>query len=182
MESARNFHVDGLFNEGGTGMAVNLTMSPKGGGGTVQLPGVTMQLVVASDNVYVKADEKSWLKLTGNKLTAQLVANRWIDAPASNPDFSSFGELTDSKSFIARLTSGSGEVSKLPIAPQWGGHKAIILKDAQGNTLYVVDGASPYMLHVQDSGGGKSGYLTFSDFGRASMPAIPVNAIRFPNS
>ena len=141
-----------------------------------------MQLVVASDNVYVKADEKSWLKLTGSKLTAELVANRWIDAPASNPDFSSFAELTDSKTFIARLTSGNGEVSKLPMAPTWGGHKAIVLEDPQGNTLYVVDGATPYMLHVQDSGDGKSGYLTFSDFGRAPMPTIPVNAISFPNS
>jgi hypothetical protein len=182
MDSATNFHVRGLFKEGGTQIAVNLTMSPKGGGGSVQLPGVTLQLVVGSGNVYVKADQNSWVKLTGSRLTASLVANRWIDAPVSNPDFSSFAELTDPKTFIARLTSGNGEVSKLPMTPTWGGHKAIILEDAQGNTLYVADGATPYMLHVQESGGVKSGYLTFSDFGRASMPVIPVNAISFPNS
>jgi hypothetical protein len=64
----------------------------------------------------------------------------------------------------------------------WGGHQAIILRDAHGNTLYVLDGASSCMLHVQDSGGETSGYLTFSDFGSASMPAVPVSAIRFPNS
>jgi hypothetical protein len=183
MEVASNFHVQGLFDQGGTATTLNLTMSRSaGGGGSVRMGTVTLQLVVAGRNVYMKADEKSWLKLTGSKATAELVANRWIEAPVSTPDLSSFAELTDSKAFISQLTSGQEDFAKLPVTPMWGGHKAIILKDDQGDTLYVVDGATPYMLHLQGNGAGASGYLTFSDFGTAPMPTIPVNAISLPNS
>jgi hypothetical protein len=183
MEAASNFHVEGSFDQGGTATTLNLTMSRSaGGGGSVRMGAVTLQLVVAGHNVYMKADEKSWLKLTGSTATAELVANRWIEAPVTTPDLSSFAELTDSKTFISQLTSGQEDFSKLPVTPIWGGHKAIILKDGQGDTLYVVDGATPYMLHLQGNGGGASGYLTFSDFGTAPMPTIPVNAVSLPNS
>ncbi len=182
MLGAKNFHVRGVINDGGTATSLNLSMSPGGGGGSVQLPGVTMEIVVAAHKVYIKADEKSWLKLTGSKPTAELVADRWIEASASNADFSSFADLTDSKTFMSQLTSGWAEFSKLPATPNWGGHKSIILTDNQGDRLYVVDSATPYMLHLQGQGGGSSGYMTFSDFGTAPMPNIPAGAISFPTS
>jgi hypothetical protein len=180
MLGAKSFHVRGDIDQGGEAISLNLSMSPSGGGGSVQLPGVTMQLVVAAHEVYVKADEKSWLKLTRSKSTAELVANRWIVAAASNPDFASFAELADSKTFMAQLTSGRPQFSKLPVTANWGGHKAIILTDNQGDRLYVVDGMPPYMLHLQGDGGGSSGYITFSDFGIAPLPSVPVNAITLP--
>ena len=182
MLGAKNFHVRGYIDQGGEAISLNLSMSSSGGGGSVQLPGVTMQIVVASQKVYVKADEKSWLKLTGSKSTAELVANRWIEAPASNPDFANFAQLADSKTFMSQLTSGKPTFSKSPMTANWAGHKAIILKDNQGDRLYVVDGTRPYMLHLQGGSSGSSGYMTFSDFGTAPMPAVPANAISFPNS
>jgi hypothetical protein len=182
MLGAENFHVRGVINDAGTATSLNLSMSPDGGGGSVQLPGVTMEIVVAAHEVYIKADEKSWLKLTGSKPTAELVADRWIEASASNADFSSFADLTDSKTFMAQLTTGWAKFSKLQATPSWGGHKSIVLTDNQGDRLYVVDGATPYMLHLQGQGGGSSGYMTFSDFGSAPMPKVPANAISFPTS
>lgn len=182
MLGAKNFHVIGSINEGGQLTSLNLSISPDGGGGSVGLPGVTMEIVVAAHNVYVKADEKSWLKLTSSASTAELVANRWIEAPASNADFSDFAQLTNSKSFIGQLTSGQGHLAKLPATASWAGHKAIVLTDGQGGRLYVVDGAPAYMLHVQGGTGGGSGYMTFSDFGTAPLPTIPVNAITLPGS
>jgi hypothetical protein len=182
MMGAKSFHVRGYIDQGGEAISLNLSMSPNGGGGTVQLPGVTMQLVVAAQKVYVKADEKSWLKLTGSKSTAELVANRWIEAPASNADFANFAQLADSKTFMAQLTSGNAKFSKVPATANWGGHKALVLKDNKGDRLYVADATKPYMLHLQGGGGGSSGYLTFSDFGTAPMPSVPANAISFPSS
>jgi hypothetical protein len=180
MLAARNFHTLGRFNDGGTLISLNLSMSPAGGGGSVQLPGVTMDLVVAAHTVYVKADEKSWLKLTKSQPTAELVADRWIKAPASNADFSSFAQLTDSKTFITQLLSGQAKFSLLPGAGNWGGHKALVLTDPQGDRLYVAEGTAPYLLHVQGQGGGSSGYITFSDFGTAPMPSVPTDAISLP--
>jgi hypothetical protein len=183
MLGAKNFHVVGRIDEGGQEISLNLTISRSGGGGSVGLPGVTMQLVVAGHDVYVKADEASWLKLTGSKPTAELVANRWIEAPASNADFSDFAQLANLKSFLGQLTSGTpARLSKSPVTPNWGGHKSIVLTDGQGDKLYVVDGTTPYILHIQGGSSGTSGYMTFTDFGTAPMPAIPVNAISFPGS
>ncbi len=182
MLGAKDFHVFGSINESGQLTSLNLTISPNGGGGSVGLPGVTMEIVVAAHNVYVKADEKSWLKLTGSASTAELVANRWIEAPASNADFSDFAQLTNSKSFIGQLTSGQAHLAKLPVTATWGGHKAVILTDGQGGRLYVADRPPTYMLHVQGGTGGGSGYMTFSDFGTAPVPAVPVNAITLPGS
>ncbi len=182
MLGAKNFHVRGVINDAGTATSLNLSMSPTGGGGSVQLPGVTMEIVVAAHEVYIKADQKSWLKLTGSQPTAELVADRWIKASASNADFSSFADLTDSKTFMAQLTSGWAEFSKLPATPNWGGHKSIILTDKQGDRVYVVDGPTPYMLHLQGQGGGSSGYMTFSDFASAPMPKVPADALSFPTS
>lgn len=182
MLGTKNFHVVGSINEGGQLTSLNLTISPNGGGGSIGLPGVTMEIVVAAHNVYVKADEKSWQKLTGSTSTAELVANRWIEAPASNADFSDFAQLTNSKAFIGQLTSGQAHLAKLPVTTKWAGHKSVILTDGEGGRLYVADGAPAYMLHVQGGTGGGSGYMTFSDFGTAPMPTIPVNAITLPGS
>jgi len=182
MLGAKNFHVLGSVHETGAQVSLNLSLSPGLGGGTIQLPGVTMQLVVSGGSVYIKADEKSWLKLTGSKPTAELVADRWIKASASDPDFSSFTELALSKSFMAQITLGTSAVSKFPATANWGGHMAVILTDNVGDRLYVVDGTTPYMLHIQRGPGAASGYITFSDFGSAPMPTIPVKAISFGNS
>ena len=178
MEQARSFHVFGHDNHQGTDVTVNLSMSPGRGGGSIQMPGVVMELVLAKGTVYIKADEKSWLKLTGSQATAELVANRWIEAPVTNADFASFAQLADSRKFIGTLTAPKGHVTKLPGTATWDGRKTVVLKDATGDKLYVADTGTPYMLGAQSSGSG--GSLTFTDFGDAPMPAIPTNAISLP--
>ncbi|MGH9105243.1 MAG: hypothetical protein ACRDZX_05285 [Acidimicrobiales bacterium] len=181
MDHLKDFHVLGKANEGTTAVKLNVTMSPHGGGGTIGLPGVTMQIVVASKSVYIKADQKSWLKLTGSKATAQLVANRWIKAARSNPDFADFAKLAVSTSFIAQLTTG-GALSKLPGTSSWQGRKAVVLADGKGGRLYVADTGAPYMLHLQGSHGETSGSMSFSDFGDAPMPSVPTHVITLPSA
>lgn len=181
MEHAKSFHVLGHETQGGTAISLNLSMSPGRGGGSIQLPGVTMEMVLAAGTVYIKADEKSWLKLTGSKATAGLVANRWIEAPVTNSDFSNFGQLADSRKFIGGLT-GQGKISKLSGTTTWEGQKAVVLVDATGNKLYIADTGAPYMLAIQDQGKGRTGSLKFTDFGDAPIPAVPTNAISLPSS
>ena len=87
MVRAKSLHVLGHDDQQGTDVSVNLSMSPGRGGGSIQEPGVVMELVLAKGIVYVKADEKSWFKLTHSQSTAELVANRWIEAPVTNAGF-----------------------------------------------------------------------------------------------
>ncbi len=177
MKRAKSFHVTGHLDAGGTKELLNLSMSPSGGGGSVGLPGVTMQIIVMGTSVYIKADEKSWLDLTHSQSTAALVAGRWIKAKRSNPDFRDFVNLTVSTSFIGQVTSGPATFSKLPATKVFDGRPAVVLTDNRGGKLYVADTGPAYFLYLQGSGQGSSGTMTFTDFGRAPMPAAPANAI-----
>ena len=181
MVQAKSFHVLGHDHQGATSISINVSMSPGRGGGSIEEPGVVMQLVLAKGAVYIKADEKSWLKLTGSQTTAQLVANRWIEAPVTNSDFSSFAELADSRKFIGSLT-GQGHISKLAGTTSWDGHTTVVLVDATGSKLYIADTGAPYMLDVQDQASAGGGSLRFTDFGTAPMPAVPTNAIKLPGT
>jgi hypothetical protein len=180
MVNVKSFHVVGSDGQKGSDVSVNVSMSPGRGGGSIEEPGVVMDLVLAAGTVYLKADEKSWLKLTGSQSTAELVANRWIEAPVTNSDFASFAELADSRKFIGSLT-GQGHISKLPGTTTWEGRKAVVLVDGTGSRLYIADTGAPYMLDVQDQGSA-GGSLKFTDFGDAPIPAIPTNALKLPGT
>lgn len=178
MRDVKSFHVVGVEHINGT--SFSLSVSPKGGGGTVSVPGATLDLVVSAGFVYIKADEQSWLKLTGSQSTAQLVANRWIKAPVSNADFSGFADLTISGDFISGSVGVGTGLTKAPGTTTWDGTKAIVLSDQSGDKLYVAATGTPYILHVQAKG--SEGYLTFTDFGDAPIPAAPKNAIALPGT
>ncbi|MGC8626814.1 MAG: hypothetical protein ACP5VR_04510 [Acidimicrobiales bacterium] len=180
MKNAKSFHVLGHIDEQGTAMVLNLSLSPRGGGGSVELSGAALQVVVNPTYVYVKGDAKSWLKLTGDKATAQLVANRWIKAPRTSSSFASFADLTVPKAFVVQFMSGESGFSKLPRLRTFDGRSAVVLTDAQGDKLYVANNGTPYILEVQGTARGSSGTMVFSDFGDAPMPATPVNAISLP--
>jgi hypothetical protein len=179
MKDLSSFHVTGTENGSGT-TAFSLNVSPDGGGGNVSVPGATVQIVVTAGLVYVKANEQSWLKLSASETTAQLAADHWVKVPESNSNFSYFADLTISSDFVQQsLATGPGVV-KLPGTTTWDGTKATALVDPGGDKLYVEAKGAPYVLHVQAKG--SDSYLTFSEFGDATVPAAPSNAIPLPNS
>jgi hypothetical protein len=179
MKKATSFHVNGQVKDQGT-EAFNLSLSKTGGGGSVSVNGATLQVVVAKGTLYIKADEKSWLKLTGSSATAELVANKWIKVPATNADFKDFADLTITKDFTSQFLTGLGTVSLVPGTTTFHGHEAVVLTDPQGDKLYVAATGTPYILRIQAKGAG--GELTFSDFGDAPLPAVPTNAITLPGA
>ena len=84
MKDVKSFHVVGMVGGKSTASSFSLSLSATGGGGDISVPGATLKLVVAAGTVYIRANEASWLKLTGSRSMAQSVANHWIKAPASN--------------------------------------------------------------------------------------------------
>ena len=181
MKDVKSFHVVGKVGSKSTASSFSLSLSANGGGGDISVPGATLRIVVAAGTVYIRANEASWLKLTGSKATAQLVANRWIKAPASNADFSNFAALTITTDFVAQFFPGAGtHISKAPGTVTWRGEKAVLLTDPQGDRLYVAATGAPYILSVEGKSSQDS--LTFSDFGDAHLPAVPTNAISLPGT
>ena len=181
MAQARCFHIDVTQKSPGT--SLNLVLSRGRGGGTVTASGATLNVVVASGFVYVKANAASWQKLLNNASEAQLVANRWIKAPASNPDFSGFAGFGDDASFLDGIKP-QGSLSKRAGTTDVNGQPAVVLVDSTGSLLYIADTGPPYMLSVKNtagsSGGASSG--TFDEFGTAVIPSVPAGAISLPGS
>ncbi len=181
MKDVRSFHVVGAVGGKGTASSFSLSLSGSGGGGDISVPGATLKLVVAAGTVYIRANEASWLKLTGSQTTAQTVANHWIKAPASNSNFSSFADLTISTDFVTEFFPGAGaHISEADGIVTVHSKKTIVLTDPEGDSLYVAAIGPPYMLYVQ--GKNLQDLLTFSDFGDAQLPAVPKNAIALPGT
>jgi hypothetical protein len=177
MKNVKSFHVEGVIAP----LTMNLSLSATGGGGSITESGATLEIVVAKGTVYIKADAKSWDKLTGSKSIGNLVANKWIKAPASNSDFSDFADLTITKDFATQVFTGDKGLSVESRSKTIDGHSAVELTDGQGGSLYVAASGPSYVLRI--SGTGKSpGTLNFSDFGDAPLPAVPKNAISLPGS
>lgn len=181
MLHVKDFHVQGDAVEGTAAITVDISLSHNGGGGTIAMPGVLMHIIVSGKWAYVKADEKTWEKLTGSKSLAQLVANRWIKAPKTSKDFADFVDLTVSDQFVAQLSSSltAGSVTKVGTIT-WHGQKVVVLADRQGGKLYVADTGAPYIVYITGAKAHSSGSLTFSEFGTASLPAAPNRSISFP--
>jgi hypothetical protein len=177
MKTVKSFHVDGVVAP----LSMNLSLSATGGGGSITESGATLEIVVAKATVYIKADAKSWDKLTGSKTVGNLVANKWIKAPASNSDFSDFADLTITTDFAKQVFSGDSGLSVVSTSTTINGRAAVELTDGHGGSLYVAATGPAYILRLSGTGTSK-GTLNFSDFGDAPLPAVPKNAISLPTS
>jgi len=181
MAHTGSFHVLLTQNDQGSLTSLDLVLSRNRGGGTVTASGATLDIVVSGGLVYVKASAASWQKLLNNTSEAQLVANRWIKAPASNPNFSGLAGFGDESSFLDAIKP-QGSFTKRSGTTVVNGRNAVALVDSTGSILYVAASGPPYMLRVSNTAGsssaGSSG--TFGEFGTAVVPAVPVGAISLP--
>jgi hypothetical protein len=175
MAHVKSFHIEGTVSP----LTLNLSVSPKGGGGSITESGATLEVVVAHKTIYIKANEQSWLKLTHEADVAKAVANKWIKAPSSNSDFADFADLTISKDFVSEVFQGDTGLKVVPGTKQVNGRAAVELTDSAGDALYVAAGSTAYVLRIAGTGS-SAGTLNFTDFGDAPIPAVPTNAITLP--
>ena len=183
MLHVKDFYVSGSLGRSGATMQLHLAMSPHGGGGSIGVPGATLDIIVSgAKKVFIKADAKSWEQLTsGNKGEAQLLANRWIRVPASNVGFADFAKLTVSTQFIPQLLGGAPALTIAGGVHQWQGRPVTQLTDSAGDILDIAATGAPYLLRMVGNGG-SAGQMTFSRFGTASLPNAPANAITLPGT
>jgi hypothetical protein len=167
----------GTVESGGQRVSMNLVAGQGKGGGTLWINGAQLHVVVANPNIYVQSDAAGWAALAGTSSPVSgLIADRWIRASVTNPDF------TDLAGFFDLSTSNgsfhpSGPVVKTG-ATSFHGKKVIGLHDTgpDDNTLYVAASGTPYPLGVVGTGA-KSGSFTFSGFNAAKVPPEPTQFV-----
>ncbi|HET6809663.1 MAG TPA: hypothetical protein VFH50_01475 [Acidimicrobiales bacterium] len=183
MGRASSFHVSGHFTQQGSAIAIDLNLSPQRGGGTVTVSGATLDEVVAGGTIYLKADEKSWQKLTNSASEAQLLAGHWIKAPTSNPDFTDLASVADEKQLLGGITP-EGSLTRRPGTTDWNGQSTVVLADSTGSTIYVAATGAPYIVYARNTSKsqGGQGSVTIDQYGSAPVPAVPTGAISLPGS
>jgi hypothetical protein len=177
VRQASSFHIAGETGQGSDRISLDVSLSPSRGGGRITVKGATLQLVVSGGELYLKADEASWLKLTGKAGAAQLLANRWVKAPDTDANFRDLAGILDSSKFMENLKP-EGQVTKQAVTKLYG-NSAIPLVDSQGGTLYVAATGPAYILKIVDTGksSGGAGTVTFDHYGNADVPAVPTGAV-----
>lgn len=179
---AGDFLVTGRIVSSGSSMSLDLVMSVHGGGGTIGIPGATMDIIAAGKDAYIKADVQTWLTLgAGTKKRASELARRWIRVPSTTNGFSYFTQLTYSNRFLKALFSGSAAFTKLNGAHRVHGEPIIVLASPRQGSIEVAARGKPYILRFASrSKDSSSGALNFSEFGTAHVPEPPAQYISLP--
>ena len=169
-------HVSGNIVSSGTPEQLDVTAAHGAGGGTISMSGTTLQLVLHQPNAYVRADAASWNKLTNNPAAGQLLAGKWLQTPTSGQfaDLAKIADLTE----LAQNITPTGPLTKGRLTTV-NGISVIPLTDsgAKGGTLYVAATGKPVIEVLKSNGTTNSGSVTFDQYGKATVPAVPAGAV-----
>jgi hypothetical protein len=176
--AATSVHVSGSGISSGTSFTIDAVLGHGRGGGTVTANGATLDTVLDTGEIYLKADAASWSKLlSGQSAVAALLSDKWLKTTASNPDFTDFADLLDISKFVSGLQP-SGTVTKGSVTTV-DGVSVIPLRDngPDGGFLYVATHGAPYIVAVRGGGGGDRGTIHFDQYNSATIPPPPSGAV-----
>lgn len=144
-----------LVGKGGQGsdaLALDLRVR-KGGGstGSIELGGDKLQLITTGSEIYIKADKEFWAKNV-NAAAAEVIGNRWLKAPASDPQWGELGNFGNFDKVVNELLIPSSSITKGEQS-EVDGTKAIGLTSTSG-TLWVAMTGEPLPLRIDAKEGG----------------------------
>jgi hypothetical protein len=197
LKAASSFHLAVAVDGGAQGGKLDISadlVAPSTVSGTITQGGVTGHFVFAGGHVYLQG--RDFLQSLAGQQTATAIGDRWVVAPASAAA-SGVGQIADMQKFADCLVQNHGTLSKS--TGKLGGQDAVVLTDkgdkpgTQPSRLYVAAGGTPYPLKLEitgpttpgapagatctSSGGGSTGSLSFSDYGKSYSIAAPTDAV-----
>jgi hypothetical protein len=175
-KAATSVHVSGTINAGST-LKIDLHLvRDVGGTGTITTNGSTFDIVSVGGKNYFKADGAA-LRNLGAGAAAQLLQGKWFVAPASLPQLSSLGSITNLQRLFDAALKSAGKVEK-GNETKVNGQPAIEVNSAKQNgTLYVATTGQPYPLRIQGSGAKNQGSIDFTDWNASVKVTAPANPV-----
>lgn len=175
-ENATIVHVVGSGIDNGKPLKLDLWIGNGRGKGHLEEGGLAFDLVRLGDTVYIKGGPAFW-KSFGGAGAAQLLADKWVKAAASNSELASLTPLTDKKKFFAGILGQHGKIENRG-ETDYKGQKAVEIRDTtQGGSLYVAAEGTPYPVALQ--GGKQQGDVAFSDWDASESIEAPKGALDF---
>lgn len=141
-QQAESVHVDGAIGD----VVLDVqSVRGEGGVGTIAQGNDRFDIVAVGGNVYLKGSEDFYRELGGEGLV-QLLGDRWLQAPADDPEFASLVQLADMERLLGEILEPSGTLTKGETTDV-DGQPAIPLTGDAG-TLYVAATGTPYPLRI----------------------------------
>jgi hypothetical protein len=175
-ESLKSVHIYGMATEGSQTVRLDLQLgSGASGKGTITISGLSMNLVNLNKTFYMQAGKPFWSHFTGGSArAAQVLAGKWIKAPASGT-FAGFQKFLNIHALFKQLVNTK---HKLTVIKQHSlnGQQVIGLHDqVRGGNLYIAATGKPYPIELTNHGK-TAAALSFNDFNQPLTIAAPKGA------
>lgn len=175
-EGAKSVHVAGSLVSGGTPITLDMNLiAGKGGRGQLSQNGLSFELIAVGSTVYIKGSPDFYKHIGGNA-AAQLLAGKWLKAPATGSDFASIGQLTNLRELVDQTLAEHGTLTKTGTTTIDGQKVVGVTSKSKGGTLYIATTGKPYPVQISKGGSG-SGSITFDRWNEPVTIAAPANAI-----
>jgi hypothetical protein len=169
---ATSVHVAGA--QGSARVIILSLVAGKGGKGRITANGLTFDMVRIGPTAYFKGDSAFWRQFGGQAM-AQLMGDRWLKAPATSGQLSSFAPLTDITKLFNSILSSHGTLKK-GVESTRNGVKVIAVDDTtQGGTLYVATTGGAYPIAIEQAGKGTISFDRWNETVELEAPTHSVD-------
>jgi hypothetical protein len=175
-DEASSVHVSGSLVTSGAHVTLDLSLaSGKGAAGSLSENGMSFKLIMVGDTAYINASPAFYRQL-GGAAAVQLLAGKWMKAPANTGEFAQLGQLASMSKLIDAVLTTHGTLTKGGTATI-NGQSAIAVTDVtKGGTLYVATTGQPYPLQISKTGS-EGGKITFDRWNQPVTIKAPANSI-----
>jgi hypothetical protein len=172
MRAAKSVHIVGTVTQGSQHVTLDVSFRDGGMSGIVGVNGQTVDLVVLSNQAYVKVD-LSFLKLAGLPASdCSSMCGRYLSVPASQ--LGQAGSMTMSgliNQLLSKVPSPKGDTSDVFVRTTVNG-RPVLKGSGDGVTVEVAGSGTPYPLLITKAG---ESTVTFSQW-NAVPPITPPPA------
>lgn len=170
--NAQAVHVKGTVTQQGQAQMLDVQFQGEDTSGTVQLSGITVNIVKTDGKVFIKAPEQFWTKTAGPTAAPKL-ANKWLVQDASMAGNVSSLTL---QGIAASLNAADSPLKPGVVPSQVEGQPAVVVTQQDGSTLAVANTGAPLPLTLTENGAEK-GTLTFTGYGQKQSIVAPPGAV-----
>ncbi len=173
--SVSSVHVAGTVSSSGTKVTLNLNLvNGKGGKGSAAQNGLGFQIVTIGQEVYINGSPAFW-RATAGAAAAQLLAGKWLKAPATG-QLASLATLTNVQKLFNQLLSSHGKLAKGKTTTIHGQQAIAVTDTTNGGTLYVAATGKAFPIEISKTGT-NGGQIVFDQFNQPVSLQAPAKAV-----
>jgi hypothetical protein len=173
---ASSVHVAGALSSGGTPLTLDMDLvSGRGGRGQISENGLSFELIVVGDTVYIKGSPAFYSHF-GGAAAAQLFQGKWLQAPVSSGELASLASLTNLSRLLDQALASHGTLAK-GATTTIAGQPVVELRGATNTgSLYIATTGQPYPIEVVKRGS-ETGHVSFTRWNDPVSLTAPSGAI-----